>query len=480
MIVNNFYNPLLNDKEGKFDLSQNALSRFISLIDAKVVILILFALHLLVMAFPAKSLVFDEAFYVPSARDFLNGVASNPEHPFLGKAWIALGILLFGDNWFGWRIITTIFSMLSLIAFYFIAKRFLGERMAVYSTALLGFEVIFFVHGSLALLEVPSLFFAFLGFWLYLKRGTRKFFRIPVLYWLAAISMGISYLSKETAAFFVIALIFFYIAMAHYSKYRDLVPKLWKGIVLLLVLAGVYLIPVTIYDQVYHPSSSSQVIVTETIVHMKDPQLNVTYTTTVTNTTTKKNIIENGVQHLLFTVSYASGLKITNKSTVDSGNYAWNWVLPVPGYPPAPYYVENTEVSQTTKAGDQVINVTTVTRHPIAWYGIGTLPIWWSIWIIVPFTAYNILRKRAKEIDYFLLILIAGTYLPMLYISEVAGRIVYPFYFIQTVPALAIGIPYMLNSVIKDRVIRNIALAAFLLVVLAIFIAYFPVRVTQF
>jgi 4-amino-4-deoxy-L-arabinose transferase-like glycosyltransferase len=461
-------------------LSQNALSRFISVIDAKVVILVLFALHLLVIAFPSKALVFDEAFYVPAARDLLNGVASNPEHPFLGKAWIALGIFLFGDNWFGWRIMTVIFSILALIVFYFIAKHFLGDRLAVYSTALLGFEVIFFVHGSLALLEVPSIFFAFLGFWLYLKRGKRKFLKIPVFYWLAAITFGLSYLSKETAAFFIISLIFFYIALAKYSTYRELTPKIWKVLILLLVLAGVYLIPVTIYDQRYHPSSSSEVSVTVTVVQTKDPQLNTTYTSTITNTTTKKNLIDNGIQHLLFTVSYASGLKITNKSTVDSGNYAWNWILPRPGFPPAPYYVENTEVTHTTKAGDQIVNVTKEEKHPIAWYGAGTLPIWWSIWVIVPFTAYNIARRRGKAIDYFLLIWIAGTYLPMIYISAVAGRIVYPFYFIQTVPALALGIPYLLNSVLKDKVIRNIALAAFILIVLAIFIMYFPVRVTQF
>ena len=461
-------------------MSQNALSRLISVIDAKVVILALFALHLLAIAFPSKSLVFDEAFYVPAARDFLSGVGSNPEHPFLGKAWMALGIFLFGDNWFGWRIITVIFSMLSLLVFYFIAKRFLGERLAVYSTALLGFEVIFFVHGSLALLEVPSIFFAFLGFWLYLKRGARKFLKIPVFYWLATISFGLSYLSKETAAFFIISLVFFYIAMAKYARYRDLVPKIWKGLLLVLVLATVYLVPVTIYDQRYHPSSSSEVSVTVTVVQTQDPQLNTTYTSTVTSTTTKKNLIDNGIQHLLFTVSYASGLKITNKSTVDTGNYAWNWILPRPGYPAAPYYVENTEVSHTTKAGDQIINVTTETKHPIAWYGVGTLPIWWSIWVIVPFTAYNIARRKGKAIDYFLLIWIAGTFLPMIYISAVAERIVYPFYFIQTVPALAIGIPYLLNSLLKDKIIRNIALAAFILVVLAIFLIYFPVRVTQF
>jgi 4-amino-4-deoxy-L-arabinose transferase-like glycosyltransferase len=461
-------------------LSKSLLSRLNSLIDVKIVILIIVALHLFVISFPQKSMVFDEAFYVPAARDILNGTASNPEHPFLGKAWIALGIFSFGDNWFGWRIVPTIFSILSLIVFYFIAKRFLGERLAVYSTALLGFEVIFFIHGSLALLEVPSIFFALLGFWLYLERRGRKIGGISVSYWLAAVMMGVSFLSKETAAFFIIAVIFLYLSTIKYSKYRDLLPKFWKGLVLILVLAGVYLVPVTIYDQLYKPSSSTEVVVTETVVQMKDPQGEITATTTVTNTSTRKNIIKNGVDHTLFMVSYASGLHITNDSTVDSGNYAWNWILPVPSYPPAPYYVENAEVRHTTKAGDQIIDVTTENKHPVAWYGIGTLPIWWSIWIIVPFSIYQISKRYGKEIDHFLLIWISCTYLPMLYISGIAGRIVYPFYFIQTVPALTIGIPYFINSVLKDRIIRNIVLLTFLLIVLTFFFHYFPVQVNQF
>ena len=89
--------------------------------------------------------MFDEAYYVPAARDILNGVSSNPEHPFLGKAWISLGIATFGDNWFGWRIVPVSFSLLSLIVFYFVSKKFLGEKLATYSTALLGFENIFFI-----------------------------------------------------------------------------------------------------------------------------------------------------------------------------------------------------------------------------------------------------------------------------------------------------------------------------------------------
>lgn len=454
--------------------------KIIKFIDIKTILFILLVLHLLVIQNPAKSFVFDEAYYIPAARDILNGISSNPEHPFLGKAWISLGIITFGDNWFGWRILPTFFSLLSLVVFYFISKKFLGEKLATYSTILLGFENIFFIHGSLALLEIPSIFFALLSFWLFIERGSRKFLNIPLFYWLSALAMGLSYLSKETAAFYAISIVFFYISKVRYTKYRELIPKFVKGIVLLLFIAMIYFIPVTIYDIYYKPSSSVQVVETHTIVNLSDINGIITDTTTLTNTTTIKSIINNGFDHLIYTISYASGLKITNTSKdIDSGNYAWNWILPIPGYTPSSYYIENVDVKHTINQGDQVISVTTDTKHPIAWYGIGNLPIWWSIWFIVPFTIFNIIKKKAKDVDYFLLIFITGTYLPMLYISGIGARIVYPFYFVQTIPALAIGIPHVINSIVNNKTIKDIILCIFLIFVLAMFILYFPLRINE-
>jgi dolichyl-phosphate-mannose--protein O-mannosyl transferase len=58
-----------------------------------------------------KGFVFDEVYYVDGARDYLRyGVevaGSKPEfvvHPPIGKWCIALGIKIFGDSEFGWRI----------------------------------------------------------------------------------------------------------------------------------------------------------------------------------------------------------------------------------------------------------------------------------------------------------------------------------------------------------------------------------------
>ena len=73
------------------------------------IIAITIMMHLLIISFPIDEEVFDEAYYIPAALDILEGEPSNLEHPFLGKAWIALGIGIFGNNFFGWRFITILF-----------------------------------------------------------------------------------------------------------------------------------------------------------------------------------------------------------------------------------------------------------------------------------------------------------------------------------------------------------------------------------
>ena len=60
---------------------------------------------------------FDEVHYVPAARELLAmDSAINKEHPMLGKSLIALGMLIFGDNPLGWRVMPAAYGVLALFA----------------------------------------------------------------------------------------------------------------------------------------------------------------------------------------------------------------------------------------------------------------------------------------------------------------------------------------------------------------------------
>jgi len=133
-------------------------------------LLIYLGLHLLIIGFP-RTYVFDEYWYVPSAKRIIqDGVNLRPEHPPLAQVLIATGITLFGDNPLGWRILSVIFGVLSILALYLLVKEISkNEWTAFMSAALLSFEKMFFTFSSLALLDVFFIFFMISSFHLFFK-----------------------------------------------------------------------------------------------------------------------------------------------------------------------------------------------------------------------------------------------------------------------------------------------------------------------
>jgi len=103
-----------------------------------IIALFSFGLRLFHLGLP-KGLVFDEVYYVGGARELLHyGVeakSSGPEfivHPPVGKWCIALGIKLFGDHEFGWRISVAVAGALTIYLVGRIAKRlFVSSTMSV-------------------------------------------------------------------------------------------------------------------------------------------------------------------------------------------------------------------------------------------------------------------------------------------------------------------------------------------------------------
>ncbi len=100
-------------------------------------------------------LVFDEVHYVPAARALieLSGPV-NTEHPLVAKEMIAAGILLFGDNPFGWRFFSTIAASATLMGLFAITWLLFGRmRVAVMASiyALLSFTL--YVQARIAMID---------------------------------------------------------------------------------------------------------------------------------------------------------------------------------------------------------------------------------------------------------------------------------------------------------------------------------------
>ena len=136
---------------------------------APIVIALLSLIIRLINLSTPKGMVFDEVYYVDGARDLLKyGVevtGSAPEfivHPPIGKWCIALGIKLFGDHEFGWRIVGAILGTAMILLIALIAHRlFYSPLLTALASALMAIDGMLLVHSRTALLDIFLAFFIF-------------------------------------------------------------------------------------------------------------------------------------------------------------------------------------------------------------------------------------------------------------------------------------------------------------------------------
>lgn len=112
------------------------------------------ALFLYRLATPT-TLVFDEVHYVPAARQLwaLAG-PTNIEHPLLGKALIGLGMAVFGDNSFGWRIAASLAGSATVLGLFAIAwLLFRSLRTATLCALFALANITLYVQARIAMLD---------------------------------------------------------------------------------------------------------------------------------------------------------------------------------------------------------------------------------------------------------------------------------------------------------------------------------------
>ena len=153
-----------------------------------------------------KGLVFDEIYYVDGARDYLKfGVEVTkgaPEfivHPPVGKWLIAIGIKLFGNHEFGWRIAVAVAGTLTVYLTARIAQRIFHEnKWATLAALLMALDGLNLVMSRTALLDIFLTLFVLLAVNAWLKGKYLNF----------AIYLGLAMGSKWSAIYFVAVLLF--------------------------------------------------------------------------------------------------------------------------------------------------------------------------------------------------------------------------------------------------------------------------------
>ena len=200
-------------------------------------------LRLFRLSTPDK-LIFDEIYYVDGARDLLKfGVevsANKPEfivHPPVGKWVIALGIQIFGDNPFGWRVMVALLGTLSILLIAKIASRIFGALGYGLIAALLAFfDGLNLVMSRTALLDITLTTFLLVATWFLIDRR----------FLFAGIFFGLALGTKWSAIFYIL-LFALYFVIKEIRESDDRVNR--KELIWLIAIRKVQLVlvPLIVY-----------------------------------------------------------------------------------------------------------------------------------------------------------------------------------------------------------------------------------------
>jgi hypothetical protein len=360
---------------------------------------------------------FDEAHYVPAVRKMLyQGEVVNLEHPPLSKLLIMAGIILLGDNPWGWRIPGTFFSALTILLVGLIAYRFSKDvKLATLSQTFAITDVTFFNISGLAILDPPFLTFTLISLYFLLERRMG----------LAGLFMGLAMLSKSSA--FVVLLAIVVVDVLHsYVKSHDLDAAI----------------------------SASR----ESVRHVGLPALAV-FLVGIGIFDVATGVFPTPLHHLSFMLDYHSNLRYFDPRQVE---LPLSWITPPISRGPAPYFV---------------VTVEPLRVHTIAFWGVSS-PLWWSIWLLVPLAYYRLKRyiatkERVENPDPHTMLL-AWTTANMglfAFMSYILKRWVYSFYFLQVSLIMAALLPAVLKSEKHDMLLSTL-----LAVQIIWFIMFLPVK----
>ena len=373
--------------------------------------------------------VMDEVYYVPAAQTMLSGEKCAPyadncnlEHPFLSKAFIAAGIAIFGNDAFGWRIFEVILGTFSIPVLFGLCLAITkNQRLSLYAAFLLAFETLFFVHSSIAVIDVGAIFFGLLGFLFYFAKVHWWKFDTLVL---TGVAFALAAVTKETAIFLFLVLFLYHLFLAPGSRRQVILSTAKLAVTVFLVFA----IGLQIYDGALGAGEAT------TFLGQIDFILR--YGASLTMTSTSRGWIDS-VLHTPIT--------------------PWNWVT---YYSPIGYLITNVNVSSPTGSYSYV---------SAGYYGVTNQFEVWLVYLWGAYTVYLWWKTRgatfasesdAKEFQlarfaliWFLVVFLG--YLVLFYY----GRITYPYYFISAVPSLAIGGAYCLTRAWFPRPVAYIFLA---------------------
>jgi Gpi18-like mannosyltransferase len=187
-------------------------------------IILVFSLltHLIFLSSP-KNEYFDEVYHAFTARRILHhdprawewwntppeGYAFEWTHPPLAKLGMVAGMLIFGENSFGWRISGALLGVGSVYLTYLIARRLFKDKMlGILAAAVFSLDGLPLVMSRIGMNDSYFLFFTLLTLYLFLREKS----------FLSALSFGLALASKWSAVWVIPVL--FILCLNHRKKFE--------------------------------------------------------------------------------------------------------------------------------------------------------------------------------------------------------------------------------------------------------------------
>jgi dolichyl-phosphate-mannose-protein mannosyltransferase len=189
---------------------------------------------------------FDEVFYPRTALDFIYKI--NPferTHPPLGKYFVMIGMLIFGVNPFGWRIIGTLFGIAMIPLMYLFGYKIFRKRFYAFCTAfLMMFDFMHFVQTRISTIDVYVTFFVILMYYYIYDYFIKKPYKMGlkkslISLFLCGLIFGIGVATKWIAMYAAVGIFLIFVItkideVSYYLAYRksglssDLFNKFWS------------------------------------------------------------------------------------------------------------------------------------------------------------------------------------------------------------------------------------------------------------
>lgn len=394
---------------------------------------------------------FDEIYHARTAYEYINALTPYENtHPPLGKLLIAVGILVFGMNPFGWRIVGTLFGIFMLPCIYLFAKKmFKSTPVSFASIVLFAADFMHFTQTRIATIDVYITFFIILMYYFMYDYTQKSFYDTPfkktlVPLALSGICMGLGIATKWTGIYAGIglAVIFFISFGRRIYEYRKVMSDSSASKELKAAVAPCkkYCVYTVLWCVLFFVIVPAVIYVLSYIPYLRTPGME-----------GFKSIFDN--QLSMF--SYHSQLKDTHPFS--SPWYEW----PVIGRPI--WYYSNV-VSDASR-----MSIVSLGNPFVWWFGLAAL-----IWCV-----YKLIRYRSRS-ALFLIIGYLAQYLPWVGVT----RIVFIYHYFTCVPFIILMLGYAVNDIFAAKPYRGLTLKdngaavgvlVYCLVCVLAFVSFYPV-----